>query len=82
MNISKKRQKEINKIKNQDIDYSDIPELDEEWFKNAKIVMPQKKKAISLRMDQDIFEWFKAQGKGYQTKINAILRAYMHTHHT
>ena len=34
------------------------------------------KAAISLRLDVDILEWFKAQGPGYQTRINAILRAY------
>lgn len=82
MSTSRERQKQIKKIKDQDIDYSDIPELNEEWFKKARIVMPKKKKAISLRLDQDIFEWFKSQGKGYQTKINAILRAYMNAHHT
>ena len=39
-----------------------------------KIVPP--KASVSLRIDADVLEWFKAQGAGYQTRINAILRAY------
>lgn len=62
-----------------EIDTSDIPELDEEWFKNAKVTLPQKKKAISLRVDWEVLEWFKAnsKGRGYQTLINAVLKAYV-----
>ncbi|MFQ5640629.1 MAG: BrnA antitoxin family protein, partial [bacterium] len=57
----------------------EIPELDEEWFKNAKVVLPQKKKAIYLRVDGDVLEWFKSnsKGKGYQTLMNAVLKAYV-----
>jgi len=39
--------------------------------------MPRTKPAITIRLDPDVLEWFKAQGKGYQTRINAILRLYM-----
>jgi uncharacterized protein (DUF4415 family) len=42
--------------------------------------MPQAKEGVYLRLDQDVLEWFKAQGPGYQTRINAILRAYMEAH--
>ena len=42
--------------------------------------MPQTKKGVYLRLDQDVLEWLKAQGPGYQTRINTILRAYMETH--
>jgi uncharacterized protein (DUF4415 family) len=42
-----------------------------------KVVMPQGKKAISLRIDPDVLTYFKSWGKGYQTRMNAILRAYM-----
>jgi uncharacterized protein (DUF4415 family) len=62
------------------IDLSDIPELDESFFKNAKIRLPQKKQSVSLRLDQDTLAWFKDQGKGYQTYINAVLRAYVQAH--
>lgn len=59
------------------------PELDEEelgidWdWDNARLVIPEPKRAISLRLDADVLEFFKAQGKGYQTRMNAVLRAYM-----
>ena len=59
------------------IDFSDSPELDASFFENAELRMPKPKKAVSLRLDDDVFSWFKNQGKGYQTKINAVLRLYM-----
>ena len=57
------------------------PELDDqeigiEWSE-ARLVIPEPKKAISLRLDVDVLNHFKAQGPGYQTRINAVLRAYM-----
>jgi len=51
-------------------------ELDFDWSE-AEIVEPQNKKMISLRLDPDVLEFFKSQGKGYQTRINAILRSYV-----
>ena len=51
-------------------------EMDFDWS-NAEIVEPQSKQMISVRLDQDLLDWFKSQGKGYQTRINAILRSYM-----
>jgi len=63
-----------------EIDYSDIPELGEDFWKNAKLVIPDQKAKISIRLDKDILEWFKAEGKGYQTKINAVLRSYVEAH--
>lgn len=53
------------------------PLLDEEWFKKAEIVFPPGKSALSLRVDTDVLAWFKSQGKGYQSRMNAVLRAYM-----
>jgi uncharacterized protein (DUF4415 family) len=44
---------------------------------NIQIGLPKRKKAISIMLDSDLLEWFKKNGKGYQTKINAILRSYM-----
>ena len=43
----------------------------------ARLVIPEPKKPVSIRLDADVLEFFKAQGKGYQTRINAVLRAYM-----
>jgi uncharacterized protein (DUF4415 family) len=55
----------------------DAQPFDAEFFKRAKIVTPPPKKSIHLRVDSDVLEWFKDQGKGYQTRMNAVLRAYM-----
>ena len=53
-------------------------ELDEEFWRNARIVMPTAsgKTSVHLRVDSDVLEWFKAQGKGHLTRMNAVLRAY------
>jgi len=59
------------------IDVSDVPELDEEFFREAKLRLPKGKQSVSLRLDSDVVDWFKRQEKGYQTKINAVLRAYV-----
>jgi uncharacterized protein (DUF4415 family) len=42
-----------------------------------ELPMSARKAAISLRLDADVLDWFRAQGSGYQTRINAVLRAYM-----
>jgi uncharacterized protein (DUF4415 family) len=64
-----------------EIDLSDIPEIAPEKFAKAVIrkgLKPVPKKAqITLRIDSDVLEWFKGTGKGYQTRINTLLRAYM-----
>jgi uncharacterized protein (DUF4415 family) len=60
-----------------DIDLSDSPELENSFFQNATLRMPQPKKPISLRLDGDVVEWYREQGPGYQTRINAVLRMYM-----
>ena len=62
------------------IDTSDIPELDEEFFREANVRLPKGKQLVSLRIDGDVLDWFRRQGKGYQTRINAILRAYFRAH--
>lgn len=47
------------------------------WFENALVLRPsQPKVRITVRLDADMFHWFKEQGSGYQTRINAVLRAY------
>ena len=52
--------------------------LDEEWFENAVFVNPSaEKERISIRLDEDILEFFRAGGKGYQSRINKVLREYM-----
>ena len=70
--------KRVDKMTDADIDYSDIPPLDEQFFKKTVITLPQKKDSITLRIDHDVLEYFKHQGKGYQTLINAILKVYVY----
>ena len=53
----------LDKMKDEDIDYSDIPELDDAFFKNAEVRMPSKK-SVTIRLDSDVLIWFKEQGKG------------------
>lgn len=50
------------------------------FWKGAKVVWPETKQLTSLRIDPEVLVWFKAQGKGYQTRMNAVLRAYMKAH--
>lgn len=53
-------------------------ELDESFWRNARVVMPDNrpKTSVHLRVDPDVFDWFKRQGKGHLTRMNAVLRAY------
>jgi uncharacterized protein (DUF4415 family) len=50
---------------------------DEEWLRQAKVVKPQPKKSVTLRLDPDTLSWFRKRGPGYQTRINAVLRAFV-----
>jgi uncharacterized protein (DUF4415 family) len=54
----------------------DAVPLDFDWSK-AVLVIPPKKKAISIRVDEDVLDYFKKEGSGYQRRINAVLRSYM-----
>lgn len=69
----------LDKMKDKDIDYTDIPELGDDFFKNAELKLPQKQ-TVTMRVDSDVLQWFKRQGKGYQTRINQLLRRYMESH--
>ena len=51
--------------------------LDEEWFRTAELVMPGEKKRITMRVDQDVVDFFKRKGRGSQTRMNAVLKAYV-----
>ena len=53
---------------------------DAEFWKGAKLVMPDRKQSVTLRLDKDVLEWFKAQGSRYQSRMNAVLRSYMQAH--
>lgn len=67
------------KVPDSDIDHSDIPPLGDEFWKNAvrNPFYKPTKQATTVRVDADVLLWLKGQGKGYQTRINAILREAM-----
>lgn len=67
-------------MRDEEIDFSDIPEQGREFFKRAVLRLPQPKATVTIRLDRQVLEWFKAQGPRYQTRINALLRAYMEAH--
>jgi len=74
----------IRKMRDEDIDFTDIPEIEPSKFAKSIVRKGLKtgsgKVQLTLRIDQDVVEWFKDRGRGYQTKINALLRAYMEAH--
>ena len=71
-------------MKDHQIDFSDTPEQTPEMFARAVVrrglkPLPRKQQ-LTLRLDGDVLRWYKEQGPGYQTRINALLRAYMEEH--
>jgi uncharacterized protein (DUF4415 family) len=72
-------------MRNGEIDLSDLPEIPPEKFAQALVrkgLQPVVRKAqITLRIDADVLEWFRERGAGYQSRINAVLRAYKQAHH-
>lgn len=74
----------VRRMTDSQIDCSDIPPLDENFWKHAKLVIPENKTKITIFLDTDVLSWLKSKGKGYQTRINSILRTYFraHTAHT
>ena len=76
----------LDAMQDQDIDLSDSPEITPKMFAQAVVrkglKSPPKKQQVTLRVDGDVLAWFKDQGRGYQTRINTLLRAYMEAHQT
>ena len=70
----------LRRMKDEDIDFSNIPPIDRSMFKKMVIRMPEKKSALSIRLDPGVVAWFRKQGRGYQTRINAVLRSYVEVH--
>jgi uncharacterized protein (DUF4415 family) len=68
---------EARKLDATPIDYSDIPPLGKEFFARATASWPPAKHQLTIRLDADVLDWLKANGRGYQTRINHILRAAM-----
>ncbi len=71
--------KELAALDDSDIDYSDIPPLDEQFWANAKLIMPETTQQITLRVKSSVLDAYKATGKGYQTRMNAVLESFART---
>jgi uncharacterized protein (DUF4415 family) len=56
-----------------DPDWQGVPR---DWYRGAEAVMPRPKIAVSIRLDAELVEFFRSQGRGWQTRMNAVLRAY------
>ena len=63
--------------KDEEIDFSDIPELDEAFWKHAELIEPDHTEQVTLRVKRSVLAYFKASGKGYQTRINRVLESYV-----
>ena len=75
----KQRLTALKDMPDEQIDFSDIPYNPKtEWTK--AVVLPSTKQQVTLRLDKDILDFFKKDGKGYQTRLNAVLRTYVEAH--
>jgi uncharacterized protein (DUF4415 family) len=76
--------KRIDAMKDEDIDFSDNPEVTPEMFargvlrRNFKVV--PRKKEFPIHLDSEVYWWYLKQGSGYDEQINSVLRAYMEAH--
>lgn len=72
------REKLLLEMSDDKIDYSDIPALDDDFLQNAKLV--QKKvttEEIKMKIETEVLDWFRSQGKGYETLMNDVLKTYV-----
>ena len=68
---------QIAATKDENIDFSEIPELDENFWRRAELVEPDLTEQITLRVKRSVLAYFRAPGKGYQTRINRVLESYV-----
>jgi uncharacterized protein (DUF4415 family) len=80
--MTAKQMKRLREMKDEDIDYSDIPASprDTVWTRPGALIPAGNKKQITVRLDADVLEFFKKTGTRYQSRINAALREYMKAH--
>jgi uncharacterized protein (DUF4415 family) len=69
--------KQLDRLQDAGIDTSDTPTLGTAFFRRATLRLPEPKASITIRLDRDVIDWFKSQGSGYQTRMNAVLRLFM-----
>ncbi len=70
---------ELAALPDEEIDTSDIPELGEQFWSQAQLILPDQRQAVTLRVKKSVLDAFKADGKGYQTRMNAVLESYVQT---
>ena len=70
----------IDRMTDEEIDTSDSPPLDDEFFAKAEWRMPAEKTAVTLSVDSDVLKWFEAQGADFQYRVNAALKIYAEAH--
>ena len=80
VNSSETNWEQVDRMTDEEIDTSDIPVLDEAFFANARLRVPEGKVSVLMNVDAEVFEWFKSQGPEYQNLINRALRAFAETH--
>ena len=68
---------QIAATKDENIDFGEIPELDETFWREAQLVEPDLTEQITLRVKRSVLAYFRAPGKGYQTRINRVLESYV-----
>lgn len=71
---------QLDQLTDEQIDTSDSPPLSESFFSRATLHSPRGKVAVTVSLDQDIIDWFRARGGEYQQRINAALRSYVEAH--
>ena len=71
---------QIAATQDQSIDFGDIPELDETFWREAELVEPDRTEQITMRVKRSVLEYFRTSGKGYQTRMNRVLESYVQAH--
>lgn len=71
---------QILSVQDKDIDFGEIPELDEAFWRGAELVEPDTTEQITMRVKRSVLDYFKASGKGYQTRMNRVLESYVRAH--
>lgn len=77
MPLSKKRVNELKQLAARTIDCSDIPETDAALWAQARVKLPEPKEVVYLWNDPEVLRWFRKKGRGYQTRMHAVLRSYL-----
>jgi uncharacterized protein (DUF4415 family) len=70
---------ELAALPDSSIDTSDIPELDEDFWAKSQVIEPEGTEQITLRVKRSVLQAFRDTGKGYQTRMNAVLESYART---